>query len=370
MFGVLRTTLALMVMVGHLFVGKIVPGIYAVFGFYIISGYLMTLIMDKTYGHTRFGRYSFAVNRFLRLYPQYWAAAMFSILLISIVGPEAVINYNEVMFIPADSGAVLRNLFMVFLRYPWDETPRLVPPTWALTVEISFYALICFGVSKTFNRVKIWLLLSICYVVYSYVAGLSWESRYFPVAAASLPFSIGSAIYFASKSNHINKLYSKLRISSVHLVVLMFANYLIWIILYSKFNIVDESGSDVRFDVRFEAGFYINLLICTFLVYSIAIGGEILKIDKKIDELIGDFSYPIYLLHVQSGLFISFLIFGEPFHEFSIRGLIALTGSILFVVILSLIFIWVIDKPIQRIRTKIKANKALQRTLVSRATEL
>ena len=82
MFGVLRTTLALMVMAFHLFAGIAPLGKYAVFGFYVISGYLMTLVMNDTYGHTWSGRYAFALNRLLRLYPQYWAAATFSIVLI------------------------------------------------------------------------------------------------------------------------------------------------------------------------------------------------------------------------------------------------------------------------------------------------
>ena len=132
----------------------------------------------------------------------------------------------------------------------------------------------------------------------------------------------------------------------------MLTNCLTWMIL-SKLNI----GKLIEF------GFYINMLICSLLVYSIVTGSEILKISRKVDKLVGDFSYPIYLLHWQSGLLISFLIFGESFHEFSTRGLISLTGSILFVFILSLVLMWAIDKPIQRIRSKIKANKSL----VSRA---
>lgn len=360
MFGILRTTLALMVMVYHLFAGVLPLGTYAVFGFYIISGYLMTLIMNTSYGHTWFGRYSFGVNRFLRLYPQYWAAVIFSILLIYFLGSEVTTNYHASIFIPTSLEGVLHNFLMAFPSWhPNSINPRLVPPTWALTVEIFFYILICFGISKTFKRVKIWLLLSVCYVVGSYVAGLPWQDRYFPVAAASLPFSIGSAIFFVSKSNHMQELYFKLKVSSIHLFSLMLINCLVWMIL-SSLNI----GKLV------EIGLYINILICSLLVYSIVIGGEILKINRKADKLIGDFSYPIYLLHWQSGLLVSFLIFGEPFHELSARGLISLVGSILFVIIFSLLFIWSIDKPIQLIRSKVKANKALQRTLVPRTAEL
>jgi peptidoglycan/LPS O-acetylase OafA/YrhL len=360
MFGIVRTTLALMVMVYHLFAGILPLGTYPVFGFYIVSGYLMTLIMSETYGYTKFGRYSFAVNRFLRLYPQYWAASLLSLLLIFILGLEAANNYHKSMFIPSSLQGVMQNLFMVFPSwYPNKVNPRLVPPIWAVTVELFFYALICLGISKTFNRVKIWMLLSCCYVVGSYAAGWSWQDRYFPVAAASLPFSIGSAIYFISKSSTLPKFCHNLGLLSSFSFFLMLANCLIWMIL-SKSNI----GKLV------EVGLYINLFICSVLVFSLAQGSHIIKVNKKTDKVIGDFSYPIYLLHQQSGFLISSLMLGAPRHEISSRGLIGLAGAILLVIILSLIFIAFINKPIDRIRSKIKSNKALLRAFVSNAGRL
>lgn len=73
MFGTYRTLLAVMVIFLHLG-GMPVIGGYAVFGFYILSGYLMTLIMHKNYGYTRDGVARYAINRFLRIYPIYWVS--------------------------------------------------------------------------------------------------------------------------------------------------------------------------------------------------------------------------------------------------------------------------------------------------------
>jgi len=54
MFGTYRIFLALMVVALHLGgIPKI--GAYAVFGFYCLSGYLMTLIMQTNYGYTATG---------------------------------------------------------------------------------------------------------------------------------------------------------------------------------------------------------------------------------------------------------------------------------------------------------------------------
>jgi len=360
MFGLLRTTLALMVMVYHLFIGILPLGTYAVFGFYIISGYLMTLIMHESYGYTLIGRYSFATNRFLRLYPQYWAAAFLSILLITILGAHVTTSFHKSIYMPISIEDILDNLLMAFTAwYPNSINPRLVPPTWAIIVEIFFYMLICIGISKTFLRVKTWLFLSVCYVVFSYVAGWDWKARYFPVAAASLPFAIGATIYFLSKNEQLMKAFNKLPLSARSLYVLFLSNCLIWIFL-SRENIGDFV----------EIGFYSNIIIGSLLAYALVTGGKIIEINKNTDKFIGDYSYPIYLLHWQCGLIASFIIFGEAFHELSYRGLVSLIFAFFIVAALSTIFIFGLDTHIQKVRKRIKANKSLQRTLVPRAAEL
>lgn len=68
MFGTYRTILALMVVFLHLG-GVPRIGAYAVFGFYCLSGYLMTLIMQTTYGYSFQGVIKYGINRFLRNYP-------------------------------------------------------------------------------------------------------------------------------------------------------------------------------------------------------------------------------------------------------------------------------------------------------------
>lgn len=348
MLGLLRTTLALMVMAFHLFAGLRPIGTYAVFGFYIISGYLMTLIMHESYGYTWVGRLSFAVNRFLRLYPQYWAAAIYSLLLIYMLGPGTVTSFHKSIYIPTSLNEYISNIAMVFPAWnPSGVMPRLVPPAWALTVELFFYVLICIGLSKYYTIVKVWLLLSMAYAVAALAFGAE-SDRYFPIAAASLPFSVGSAIYFISKDNEIYKRYLKLGISTKFLFLLMLINCFVW----SAFSLVHNGRLT-------EIGFYLNVLICGLLVYSIIKGGKIVNFGKSIDSLIGDFSYPIYLLHWQTGLLVSFVLYGEGVHGFSTKGGISFIVSLMVVCLLSVFFMKVIDRPIQHIRSKIKSNKTL-----------
>ena len=344
MLGFLRTILAIVVVIYHLFYTRTALGIYSVFGFYIISGYLMTLIMHESYGYTGQGRLSFLVNRFLRLYPQYWGAATISVVLIYFLGSDVVNSYHGSMFLPGNAIQFIKNLFMTFLAWsPADVNPRLVPPTWALTVEIFFYILICAGISRTSMRVKLWFSLSMAYMIISFVIGASWEDRYYPFAAASLPFAIGSGIYFLSKVEKVHAAYLRYKVSPKFIFILILANCL----LFAQIDV----GTLIA-----EIGVYINLVLCALLVYGIVKGGKIINISDKLDKKIGDFSYPIYLLHWQTGLLVSYVLYGEAFHEYSFQGFVILVVSFIGIFTLSKIFISVIDKPVQLIRSKIKGK--------------
>ena len=129
MFGTYRTLLALLVVVQH--VGGIpVVGAYAVFGFYVLSGYLMTLIMQESYGYSLVGVKKYSLNRFLRIFPMYWIASLISLILIFVLGSNYTKSYHYVIYFPHDFSSVVNNLLLFF---PFREEPRLVPPAWALT---------------------------------------------------------------------------------------------------------------------------------------------------------------------------------------------------------------------------------------------
>jgi peptidoglycan/LPS O-acetylase OafA/YrhL len=344
MFGILRTVLALMVMCQHLL--DLVPlGQYAVFCFYIISGYLMTLIMHETYGYSLKGRYYFAINRALRLYPMYWFVAGLTVLLILYIGQDITRNYNPSLYLPLSADGVYQNILMIFPSLdPIYVFPRFVPAAWALTVELVFYLLICLGISKTFNRVRFWFFLSLIYVVITYALRLEDDSRYSPIMAGSLPFSIGSAVYFYSRQTVKNGIFSKVKLSAAWLFVLLVINCFFGLFLFRLPNSY----------IFQELAFYTNLIISSLLVYKIAIGDNILALGERLDKFIGDFSYPIYLSHWQVGLLVSFFLFGRPLHKLSTRGVESFLISIVIVFMFSWLLITLIDKPVQKIRKKFK----------------
>ena len=335
----------MIVITAHLFIGAPSTGYYAVFGFYVLSGYLMTLIMQETYGYTSTGRYKFAANRFLRLYPQYWAAAGISILMIYLHFTDV----HESIYLPTTLQGILSNLTMIFPAWsPINVEPRLVPPTWAITVEIFFYVLICLGLSKTFARAKLWLLVSIGYVVVSFALHMPAGARYDPIWAASLPFSVGAVTYFLSKDRQRYARYFSLPISSRILFVVMLANFLLGTyVLRTRTGMITEIGT------------YINLVICALLVYKITGGDAIARISQSTDKWIADFSYPLYLLQWQVIITVSKLLYGESFREFSLRGAVSFTITLIVAGLISYAFIKWIDKPIENLRNRIRARQDL-----------
>jgi len=314
-------------------------GTYAVFGFYVISGFLMTTIMHDKYGYDWLGRKRFVINRFLRLFPLYWIALILSVFLILLFGAHVAKNFHNALFLPDGLGNILSNAFMIFPAWrPVSISPNLVPPVWALTVELCFYVLICFGISKTPQRVLSWFVCSLIYVACSFYLNLPWQDRYYPILAASLPFSMGAAIYFLKKQSIFEEFRVVFACSPSLLFACFFFNCLVWVYL-SRFNL----GGFI------EVGAYVNLLLCFLLVLNIASGREIFSISAKLDRTIGNYSYPIYLFHITAGL-IMYKVIGEKFTYLSTLGIASFIGALLIVLTLSFCAIRFLDKSVQKFR--------------------
>ncbi len=86
MLGTLRLLLAVMVVFSHLSGVISHLGVYAVFGFYVLSGYLMTAVLNGTY---RFNARSFWTNRALRLLPIYYMVGTATIVVLFLFPNEA-----------------------------------------------------------------------------------------------------------------------------------------------------------------------------------------------------------------------------------------------------------------------------------------
>ena len=336
MFGTYRTLLAVMVIFLHLG-GLPVIGGYAVFGFYILSGYLMTLIMQKNYGYSRGGVGRYAVNRFLRIYPIYWMSCLVSLLLIYWLGEEYVRGFHSSIFYPDDLASVLRNILLFF---PSLDEPRLTPPSWALTVEIFYYICIGLGLSKSRSITITWFLISIAYAVAVNVLGLGWNYKYFIIPAASLPFSTG-ALLFHYREELVSLV--ERRFASGHLPALLFALVLLnWAAGYYLGTLRGFS-------------FYINYILCASVLITLLNKRSLPMISRKVDKILGDFSYPVYLIHYQVGLLVMVLLHRFGYQIQHPRIELALV-SLPFILLVAWLMTRYIELPIELLRSRVKAD--------------
>lgn len=350
MLGVLRVVLALMVMTKHLFwhVGPL--GSYPVFGFYLISGYLMTLTLHQSYGYTARGRWRFAFNRFLRLYPMYWAVALLSAVLVVLMARGDARAYHYALYLPRTAWEVVSNIFMLYPAWiPWHTVPRLSPPTWALTVEIFFYVLMGLGLSRTAGRTLLWFVASIAYVLATFCMGWDDDQRYFPVAAASLPFSMGALLYFVSRKDAVGwkrvLMRQACRVDPGVVFLLFLGNCVGWSLAYRTAGAYAEIGQ------------YLNLLLCGWLLLGLVAGGRMFPIRAQLDKRLGDYSYPVYLLHWQVGMFLVWLLHGEPVRGDSWLEAGIFLLSLPVVAAVSWCLLRFVEQPLQRMRQQVRGGE-------------
>lgn len=213
MIGIIRFFLATCVILFHLS-GKFPNfGLYAVNCFYVISGYLITMILNTTYN---FKLIPFATNRFLRLFPSYWLACITGIICIYFIDNPKDFHLSYGLHISVKE--FLANLLLIPWAFLSDKiiispfyafaTPefldfkgymfRAVTSSWSVAVEITCYFLLWCFVARGYKRTLLAILASIFYHYYSINNSDNIIAIYSPFLAAMLPFSIGSLGYFLS----------------------------------------------------------------------------------------------------------------------------------------------------------------------------
>src|SRR5438067_9448137 len=109
MTGYLRFVLASLVVANHVWLPTANRvGLHAVAGFFVISGYLMTMVINEVYTDlSGFARY--LANRFLRIFPLYWTVCGLTWIGL-MIAPRVFGNLNSAIAMPPDLDIWLRNL--------------------------------------------------------------------------------------------------------------------------------------------------------------------------------------------------------------------------------------------------------------------
>jgi peptidoglycan/LPS O-acetylase OafA/YrhL len=281
--GTWRLVLAWVVVANHtaglrdistnLEIGKV-----AVATFFFISGFLMPLTFDthyRAYG-TLAGSRKFYVNRFLRIYPIYWASLAVTLLAVLIYGPT-LMEHATTLEDLSRVRTYLSNILLVGLNQTrmWGGDFRFNPPAWTLDVELQYYLLVPFILLMT-ARSRRWVSVTL-----SALAAVSIYLFFRPVGTLDIDrsllawacFFVLGYVFYCSQSLQaiaLNKVLLGLGIAA-----------LLSIAWFSKHQ---------------------NTAIISVTLACMIVSAHLLVLQQNRrfgawDRLLGDLSYPTYILH-------------------------------------------------------------------------
>lgn len=343
--GIIRLLLSLAVVGAHCNSNqllKFVGGETAVQAFFVISGFYMAMIISS-YKSKR----NFWISRYLRLYPLYIVCALMSLTLIH--GFNSYFNNIEKLPLTAsiflsftNATIFLQDLTMFlgvkndslsFVYYFGDSTPPLftlllLPQGWSLGIELAFYALAPFILTRSSRFIISVIFVSEVIRVFLIGRGFTfdpWTYRFFPSELSI--FLIGSLAYKFYSLN--NKLMSNSILSDISIA---------FILLFTI------SFQYIPLDYQLKKILFI-LSLGTLI-------GNIFHLTKnsKLDNFLGMLSYPVYVCHLLAlQYFIPKLNISPPDGEF-----ITTFISYVVVIVFSILLYITIERPVDLFRHRFK----------------
>lgn len=204
----------------------------------------------------------------------YWVVVILSLVLTFLLKDNQSYFASQ-LIVPTSTVNWLKNIFLFGQANYFKNgiiAERIVPPAWALSVELLFYLLIPY-IFKTPFRTKFFFVVSFFFHLYYLFAYNNFTHRYYSLQVALLPFSLGGLLHFYQ--DWLTKKLKSLRL--FHLIIC----FVVFLFITQILKFFTET-----------IGFYANLLFTVAFIVKL----EPYK-QKRFDRLLGDLSYPIYLLH-------------------------------------------------------------------------
>jgi peptidoglycan/LPS O-acetylase OafA/YrhL len=310
---------------------------HAVFSFYVLSGFLMTLILNESYGFGARGFARFWANRFLRLYPAYAVVVAITALHMLLVSP--LTQLYPIIGWPESFYGWVANITMFGMAGP-ETTLRpvinFIPNAWSLSVELFCYVLLSVYFAKTQRRALVLLVIGIVITGAELVrAGVQalpqydFQNHYGVLQAGIIPFAAGSLAYFYRASPLLR--FSPARFAA--LLVLWAANWALAHMHMFAFH-------------TYVSSLYVSVAINVFLV-AMMFDHDATRARPRAAKVLGAIAYPVFVAHILMGTLVFHYL---PFA----RGVLLLPITLAVTVGFSLAVHEFVERPIERLRVLIK----------------
>ena len=289
--GYIRFFLAICVIFAHAgplpVFGYMAGGLVAVLCFFILSGFYMALVLDQKYQTVA----PFYWNRFSRIFSGYWVALVFALIVMYLCHDnlfQRIFSSNLTMdakaFLVASNVLIFGTDFSLFLdatqnglsfvsSAPGGGTSAHqyleLPQSWSLPVELMFYIMAPFCCR---SPVRLIILFVASYASLLWLTGLfgnvdPWAARVFPVTV--MYFVSGALCYrllpLAKRSNRA-------------------WGFLAMAVVLFGITTLDILPTDLRWLIFPAIAIATPFIICT--------------ISGRIEQMLGEVSYMVYLSHI------------------------------------------------------------------------
>jgi peptidoglycan/LPS O-acetylase OafA/YrhL len=360
--GTIRFLLALSVAIGHYghgyFLGlKFVDADTAVEAFFIISGFFMTYILNENPAYR--SPITFYLSRYTRLFPTYAVIAVLSFVLTSefalLRQHFAALQFPaQLLILVGNASLFFQDWFLFFqINYAtgaleftttfWHgTTPQLnqfllVPQAWSLGVELAFYVMSPW-LARTPARLAVVMMLSLACRYGFYSMGLTADPwRYRSLPGELMLFAAGGLAYFAAREAFTappSRFHDGLAYAGLALIVGLCAARNL---LLSSPDLVVAYPALAESIVLRDPIFLLLVALFTPLIFLLT-GGS------RVDALLGDLSYPLYLSH---GLVATILtnLTGPLSHPATVPYVLALIA-------VSMALLVLVETPVKRLRVR------------------
>jgi len=309
MFGTLRFLLAYLVILSHLVGTQYVAhfGFYAVRGFFVISGVMMTAALNEVYD---FDGLRFWSNRALRLLPPYYFVCALTLIAIAIA-PHQAAEYVKFWRGLPDAGDLLINLAVLPLQLSYGPI-RLVPPFWSVAIEIDMYLLLYLVVARQMSWALIALVTGLTLQLVCVYDAINWTLIYFTAPSAVFPFAVGAVLYFI-----------KQRGGWVASPLAAACAFTAWIA-----NML-AGGTVFAESYIFGWGYLLDTLCFAVVVSGLSglSSHQFGPLMERIDRTFGEWSYFAFLVHWLAGFLVASVLLGGEWRGWTL--LLAVTPVVL-----------------------------------------